>query len=100
MSLLLSKLGTHHKLPNLLHQVLRDRHHQAPRHRRFEAPRGHPGRRGQDKRVQEGVSEHLRLGDQGQAAVGRMLHERQRAKREYNFLTFALRQLVSLSVCV
>ncbi len=75
-------------------QVLRDGDHQAPGHRGLQTPSSHSQRGSAHLRVQARVSIHLCLGDQGQAAVGRGVQQRQCAQRKtmlsYKILLFVL----------
>ena len=50
-------------------QILRDRINQTESNRGVQTPCGHAWSGGEDIGVQAGVSQHLRLGDQGPAAL-------------------------------
>lgn len=63
-------------------QILRDRFDTAQGHRRLQAEGGHGWSGQQDQPIQEGMPQHLRMGDQGSSAAGGRLHQRQHTERE------------------
>ena len=71
-------------------QILWDRINQAPSHRGVQASGGHARRGGEDIGVQARVSQHLRLGDQGQAPFRGGLQCWQCAKCEYLLISLFL----------
>ena len=71
-------------------QILWDRINQAPSHWGVQASGGHARRGGEDIGVQARVSQHLRLGDQGQAPFGGGLQCWQCAKCEYLLISLFL----------